>query len=189
MQGDTMSLSEIEVEKIAQAAQRTTASITEAMEREIVPIVVSQVSCSIFEEVICGLYYRVVLMARTLSALTDFHHFQTVRMTARSVFELFLDIRQIAADKSLAAKADAFTKVQKYYSAQKVTDLALLPRVSTRSFTCINSNMLPMRIEPPNTRNSSTSIGGIDNLGTGRLSTGQACQLPGVPRTLVSNMK
>jgi len=119
-----MTLSEDDIRKYAESAQKATAIINDFLEKEIVPVLLSQINPSDFEEIITGLYCRLVLFARTLSALSDPQHFQTVRTTARTAFELFLDIHQLAATPALAEKINAFTKVTKYDSARKLVMVA-----------------------------------------------------------------
>jgi hypothetical protein len=118
-----MKPTEAQLTTFAHAAHQGTVEITAFLDKEVVPIVIGQVSTSEFEEILTGLYCRLVLLARSLSALADPQHFQTVRATARTAFEMFLDIRHLAAEPDLAEKISAFTKVAKYDFARKLVNV------------------------------------------------------------------
>lgn len=118
-----MKPTEKQICKFAESAHKGTVMVTDFLEKEINPVLLSQVSPREFEEILSGLYCRLFLFARSLSALADAQHFQTVRTTARTAFEIFLDVRQLAEKPELAEKISAFTKVVKYDSARKLVNV------------------------------------------------------------------
>lgn len=108
----------------AESAYKATLEIRDFLEKEVVPVLHAQVKTSPFEEALGGLYFRMVLLGRSLAKLNEPHDFQTVRAGARTAFELYLDIHHLARDPGLAEKMFAFTEVWKFNSAKKM--LAIL---------------------------------------------------------------
>ena len=115
-----MKLSPDEIRLHAESSHKATVVISEFVDNEIVPILQSVVMATPAEEAMNGLYYRLVFLARSMAILGNPQHFQTVRTTARTAFELFLDIDQLAKDTSLADKIFAYTAVAKYDSARNL---------------------------------------------------------------------
>src|SRR5262245_58233189 len=101
------------------AAHRATVALRDFVDGEVVPILITQVNPTAFEEAISGLYYRLALWVSTLAALDNSRHFQAVRSGSRAAFELHMDIHLLAEDPGRAEKMFAFTKVWKYRSALK----------------------------------------------------------------------
>jgi hypothetical protein len=79
-----MKLTEEQICKFAESSYKGTMMVTDFLEQEINAVLLSQVSPWEFEEILSGLYCRLFLFARSLSALADAQHFQTVRTTART---------------------------------------------------------------------------------------------------------
>lgn len=74
------------------------------------------------EESLIAVFYRLHLMMRTLAKLSHPEDFQTVRSTARSLYELFLDLQLLASDNSLAEKYWGFVDVERMRSALLIAD-------------------------------------------------------------------
>jgi Family of unknown function (DUF5677) len=117
-----MTLTSEEILIHAQSSHKATVIISKFVDDEIVPLLLSLIMATDVEQVINTLYYRLVLLARTMTLLDDPQHFQTVRTTERTAFEIFLDINQLVKDPSLIDKIIAFTKVTKFDSARKLID-------------------------------------------------------------------
>jgi hypothetical protein len=85
------------------------------------PIIATQLSLSDREKTIVGHYYRIIAYGRSLLALNDAIHFQSVASAARSILELYLDMeifhRNLFADGVL--RVAAFVEAQKLKAARK----------------------------------------------------------------------
>lgn len=154
-----MTLSPDEIRLHAESSHKATVIISKFVDDEIVPILQSVVTTTAAEEAMIGLYYRLVLLARSMTMLDDPQHFQTVRSTARTAFELFLDVDQLAKDSLLADKFFAYTTVAKYDSARKLIDaLDKHPNIDPHRYRHQRAS-LTMPPARKNTRILSISIG------------------------------
>jgi Family of unknown function (DUF5677) len=78
------------------------------------------------EEAIRTSYFRMVLLLRSLVALNNVQHFQTVASVTRSLFELYLDIKTLASgscDKTVRRYWD-FVEVERYRTAKQLLRFA-----------------------------------------------------------------
>jgi Family of unknown function (DUF5677) len=104
----------------AKAFYSSTIEIRDVVKADVIPPLKGHPKDSAFADILCLLYFRMMLWCESLAELSDPSHFQAVRAGARAAFELHLDIFLLARDPSLAEKMAAFTKVWKYHSALKM---------------------------------------------------------------------
>jgi len=86
------------------------------------------------ELALLGTYYRIYLLATSLLELNHRSFFQTISNTARTMFELVVDLEFIVQDphNDALAKYNAFPAVERFRSAQKLsTFLASNPGVQS----------------------------------------------------------
>lgn len=110
------------IEQQAAAFFKGTASIYRLTEDVVCPVVQGQVGKSDQEQAISATFYRMVLLLRGVTALNDPVHFQIVNSVARTVFELVLDLKALAADPTSAGKFHAFARVAKFRKATQLKD-------------------------------------------------------------------
>lgn len=122
-----------EVQLRVGASHRATVEITAYLEAEFFPHALERLGePKEFDQVACGLYARLILIARTLCQLPEPNHFQTVRSSARTAFEVMIDLRELAADPGLAQKAVAHRYAWMFKNARKATDFMRARGVSQR---------------------------------------------------------
>lgn len=107
-------------EEQASALFKGTQSLYALMENGVCSVVLGQVGKSDIEQAIASTYFRITLLLRGLAALGDPSHFQIANSTARTVFELFLDLKALCADGSLTVKYFAFARVVKFRKAEQL---------------------------------------------------------------------
>ncbi len=107
----------------AAVAHRATVEITTFLEKELFPRVSEKLrNPEEFGQVVCGLYARLFLLAKTLCQLPDSSHFQTVRSSSRTAFEVMVDLKELAANRSLAAKVVAHGYASRYRNARRTVE-------------------------------------------------------------------
>ncbi len=76
------------------------------------------------EDVFANIYYRMYLWMRSLVALNDPKDIQAVSAAARSLFELFLDLKQLTKDENGKdlEKYQSFREIEIYNEAKKIVD-------------------------------------------------------------------
>ncbi len=104
----------------ADAFYRGTTSIHALMENVVSPVVQGQIGKSGHEQAVAVTFYRIELLLRGLKLLVDPAHFQIVISVARTVFELVLDLKVLAADHATAQKLHAFARVAKFRKASQL---------------------------------------------------------------------
>jgi hypothetical protein len=109
-------------EAYAETAHQLTVKYHDAVQNKVVPVVESILERTDYEESLIALFYRSHLLMRTLAKLNQSEDFQTVRSTARSLYELLLDLTHLASDSSLAERYWAFVDVERMRSAILITD-------------------------------------------------------------------
>lgn len=114
---DAADVESLSVEERANAFYEGTAAIRRLIDDEICSIVLGQISKSDFEQAIAGTLYRIMLLLKGIEQLRDPLHFQIVNATARTVFELVLDLKLLASDQSLVPKYFAFGRVSNFHKA------------------------------------------------------------------------
>jgi len=118
--------------KKIEAIFQGTRALSEFAEENVCPQVRAALQKSGHEQALAATYYRMCLFLRALAKLDDTYHFQIAQMAARSIFELLLDLKALAADPTLAEKFFDFTWVSRYRKAKQLDDfLQAHPRVDT----------------------------------------------------------
>lgn len=107
-------------EEQAAALVKGTESLYSMMNDTVCPVVIGQVAKSYSEQAIAATYYRITLILRGISTLTDPVHFQIANSVARTVFELVIDLKLLRDDPSLSAKFFAFARVVKFRKAAQL---------------------------------------------------------------------
>jgi hypothetical protein len=71
-------------------------------------------------------YYRMYLLLGSVVALNSLQHLQSVASATRALFELWLDIKQLAADAtgSIVEKFHAFPEIERYRVAEQLIKFA-----------------------------------------------------------------
>jgi len=117
-------------EKQAAAFVQGTKILYTLMNDTVCSVIMGQIGKSDIEQAIAVTYYRITLLLQGLATLDDPAHFQMANSTARTVFELVLDLKTLCADQSLAEKFFAFARVVKFRKAEQlVTFLNINPSV------------------------------------------------------------
>ena len=111
------------------------------------------------EQAIICTYYRMCLVMRAIKALNNVQHFQTVASTVRSLFELWLDIRMLAADSKgdLVRGYHAFPEIERYRVAEQLTSYAnqhpgaikldLTPQITFLQNSAVTSRVVGSKIK------------------------------------------
>jgi len=129
---DPEDVTDLSLEERIKAVFRGTRELSEFAEKQVFPIIASQVGRSTHEKALSGTYCRMSLFLRGVAKLDDSCHFQMAAIAARSVFELLLDLKALAADPSLAQKFFDFTWVSRYHKARQLAGfLSANPGVDT----------------------------------------------------------
>ena len=76
------------------------------------------------DKAVIGTYYRMHGWILCMAAMKEAKHFQGAGAAARSLFELLVDLKELAEDKTgeKVAKYHAFTDVEKYRVAKKMVE-------------------------------------------------------------------
>ena len=119
---DATDVTALSPQQQADAFFRGTRDLAAYVESEICPILQAQIAKSEYEEAVCVTYYRIALLLRGLSALNDPCHFQFANTTARTIFELFLDIELLLRERSSAARFHAFTEVSRFHKGLQLVE-------------------------------------------------------------------
>ncbi len=106
----------------AAACAKGTRRLYDFADTSVVPLVKAALEKTGYEQAVAATYYRMVILLRGLVALDDPCHFQFANMAARTVFELLLDLKTLAADHSTSDKLFAFTDVSKFHKATQLVD-------------------------------------------------------------------
>lgn len=114
------------VAEAANAAYEGTKRYYEYANEHVIPILVSVMAPSQYEHSLLGVYYRLHLLMRSVAKLDSYDDFQVVRATARSMFELMLDIRTLKMTPSLAARFFSFPMIERMRTAIQVADFVAL---------------------------------------------------------------
>lgn len=78
------------------------------------------------EKAVVGCYYRVYAWIFTLAMLRDPIHFQAVAAGARSLFELWMDLKLLLGDTTgeSVERYHAFPKIERFRAAQKIVEFS-----------------------------------------------------------------
>lgn len=112
----------LSIEERAAAFFKGTGNIYSLMNQVVCPILDGQLEKSDYENAVVGTYYRITLLLRGLTELSDPAHFQIVNSIARTVFELLLDLKVLSSDPTLAEKFFAFSRVAKFRKATQLKE-------------------------------------------------------------------
>jgi hypothetical protein len=107
-------------EEQAAALVKGTRSLHALMEDTVCFVIMGQVGKTDIEQAIAATFYRITLLLQGLTCLYDPSQFQMANSVARTVFELVLDVKALCADRSLAAKFFAFSRVVKFRKAEQL---------------------------------------------------------------------
>ncbi|MDA1190841.1 MAG: DUF5677 domain-containing protein [Candidatus Poribacteria bacterium] len=91
----------------------------------ILPIITHLVSPTERDTALCHVYYRMYGWIQALEQLNGPHYFLTIGSSARSLFELSLDLNMLSVDSdgSAVAKFHGFSTATKYKAAKNLVDL------------------------------------------------------------------
>ncbi len=92
------------------------------VEVKLVPVLKTQINPNNQEVALLGTFYRILLLAKGILSLNDRQHFQLVVSACRTIFELLIDLHQIAMDTSgqLVSQFTAFAEVERFRVAKKL---------------------------------------------------------------------
>jgi hypothetical protein len=110
----------------AKTAYAGTKQYYDYADKHVIPVLVSQLGLSQYEHALISVYYRLHLLMQTLTRLDSYHDFQVVRATARSMFELTLDVRTLKMNPQLAVRFFSFPKIERMRTALRVADFVSL---------------------------------------------------------------
>lgn len=105
-----------------EAFYKGTDAISKFAESVMIPLLKGQISLNDKEKAIVGTYYRMYAWIRSIIAMNSRIHFQGAAAAARSLFELFLDIKALATDKTgeLVGRFHAFPEIEKFRVAESL---------------------------------------------------------------------
>jgi hypothetical protein len=124
-------------DKEIEAFVRGTAALCAFGDQRVAPLLKANQNRTDYQEALTGTYYRMQLSMRSLAALPEPHHFQTLMSTARALYELLLDLKLLKAAPSDVEKYHDFAFVSRFSAAKKYADAvnefpaALLPTKRT----------------------------------------------------------
>jgi hypothetical protein len=103
-----------------EAFYKGTDAVSKFAESVMIPLLKGQINLSNKEKAIVGTYYRMYAWVRSMVAMNSRIHFQGAAAAARSLFELLLDIKMLAADKTgeLVERFHAFPEIEKFRVAE-----------------------------------------------------------------------
>lgn len=103
-----------------------TRCINDFANKVMIPLLGALLQPSPNELAIRDTYYRMCLLLRSIAILNDLQHLQSVASATRSLFELSLDIKILAADSSGDAtqKYHAFPEIERYRAAEQLIKFA-----------------------------------------------------------------
>lgn len=99
-----------------------TDALSQFAESEMITILKGQINLSDKEKAIVGTYYRMYAWIRSMVAINGRTHFQGAAAAARSLFELLLDIKMLATDKTgeLVKRFHAFPEIERFRVAKNI---------------------------------------------------------------------
>ncbi len=105
-----------------EAFYKGTDALAQFAESEMIPILKGQISLSDRGKAIVYTYYRMYAWVRSMVAMNGRIHFQGAAAAARSLFELLLDIKMLATDKTgeLVNRFHAFPKIERFRVAKNI---------------------------------------------------------------------
>lgn len=112
----------LSMHKKVEAIYHGTFALHKFVEESIVPLLISLLNRSNQEEALVATYYRMYLWLDSAVELRKPSHIQAGAAGARSLFEMLLDIIDLAADPSNGDRFHAFTIVERFRTAQLLVE-------------------------------------------------------------------
>ncbi len=115
-------ITDLPVRKRIEAFYKGTHAVTKFAEAVMLPVLKGQFNLNDKEKAIVGTYYRMYLWINSMVVMNSRIHFQGAASAARSLFELLLDIKILAADKTgeMVDKFHAFPTIEKFRVADNL---------------------------------------------------------------------
>ncbi len=115
-------VSDLPMRKRVEAFFIGTKALSEFAESAIIPVLHGQLNLSGRETAISGTYYRMYGWLRSMVAMNHRIHFQGTAAAARALFELLLDLKILATDKTSQSveRFHTFPEVEKYRVSKKL---------------------------------------------------------------------
>lgn len=113
---------DLPVKKRVQALYTGTHALSKFAEDVVMPVLRSQLRLSSKEQAIVTTYSRMFAWMRSMVAMSSPIHFQGAASAARALFELLLDIKLLAADRTgeMVERNDAFREVELFRVDDKI---------------------------------------------------------------------
>lgn len=115
-------VSDLPTRKRVEAFFIGTKTLSEFVESVIIPVLHGQLNLNDKEKAISGTYYRMYGWMRSLVVMNHRIHFQGAATAARTLYELLLDLKILATDKTSVSveRFHSFPEVEKYRVAEKL---------------------------------------------------------------------
>jgi hypothetical protein len=115
-------VSDLPMRKRVEAFFIGTKVLSEFAESVIIPVLYGQLNLNDREKAISGTYYRMYGWMHSMVVMNRCIHFQGAATAARTLYELLLDLKILAADKTSDSveRFHAFPEVEKYRVAKKL---------------------------------------------------------------------
>lgn len=94
------------------------------VEQSVIPLITGMMSRNEYEEAVAGVYFRVGAWLKSLAELKQAVHVQAVLSAARSLFELWLDVKLLVKNPGDAGKFHAFVFVERFRVAKAAASFA-----------------------------------------------------------------
>ena len=117
-------ITDLTVNQRVEAFYKGTDAIRDFSEKVIVPVLRGQLGLKDRELAAIGTFYRMYAWVHSMVALNSRIHFQAAATAARSIFELQIDLRLLAADRDgpLVEQFHAFKEVERYRVARNIVE-------------------------------------------------------------------
>lgn len=117
-------ISDASIRRGVEALYKGTDAILQFAEKTIIPVLSNQIKLNNKEKAITGTYYRMYSWIKSAVVMNRRIDFQGAASAARSLFELFLDMKILAADETgeMVEKFHVFPKIEKFRVAKNLTD-------------------------------------------------------------------
>lgn len=119
-------VSDLPIKKRVEAFYKGTEAVSKFAESVMIPVLRGQLNLTDREQALVGTYYRMYAWIRSMVVMNGPIHFQGAAAASRSLFELLLDLKILATDKSSDSvdKFHAFPEVEKYRVAKNLVSFA-----------------------------------------------------------------
>lgn len=115
-------VSDLSVRVRVEAFYKGTVEVSKFAGSVMIPLLRGQINLNDKEKSIVGTYYRMYLWIRLMADMKSRIHFQVAAAAARSLFELLLDIKILADDKTgeFIERFHAFPEIEKFRVAENI---------------------------------------------------------------------